>query len=67
MSNFDVIKDSKGKEHLVFDSSETYDRTQIGNKFEDFEVLQKLGEGGFGIVFKDLIKNKQYSIYNEKN
>ena len=64
MSNFEVIKDIKGKEHLVFDNSELYDKTQVGNKFEDFEVLQKLGQGNFGEVFKVLskINNRVYAM-----
>ena len=52
MSNFDTIKDNYGKEYLVFDSSELYDDSQVGNKSEDFEILRKLGEGAFGKVFK---------------
>ena len=64
MSNFDIVKDIKGKEYLVFDSSELYDESQIGNKLEDFEILQMLGSGSFGEVFKVLSKlnNKVYAM-----
>ena len=64
MSNFDVIKDSDGKEYLMFDSSELYDDRLIGNKSEDFEILQILGKGGFGEVFKVISKlnNKVYAM-----
>ena len=64
MSHFDVVKDIKGKEYLVFDSSELYDESQIGNKLEDFEILGKLGKGAFGEVFKVLSKlnNKVYAM-----
>ena len=64
MSDFDVIKDSEGKEYLIFDSSELYDDSQMGDKFEDFEVLSQLGKGGFGAVFKvrSKINNKVYAI-----
>ena len=64
MSNFDTIKDSYGKEYLVFDSSELYDDSQVGNKSEDFEILRKLGEGAFGKVFKVRSKknNKVYAM-----
>ena len=64
MSDFDVIKDSEGKEYLIFDSSELYDDSQMGDKFEDFEVLSQLGHGGFRAVFKvcSKINNKVYAI-----
>ena len=64
MSNFNVIEDIKGKEYLVFDSPESYDKTQVGNTFEDFEVLQKLGKGAFGVVYKVLskINNRIYAM-----
>ena len=48
MSNFDSIKNKEGKEFLLFDRSELYDDTQMGNKLEDFEIIQLMGEGGFG-------------------
>ena len=64
MSGFDVIKDSEGKEYLVFDSTELYDDKQMGNKSDDFEMLKKLGEGAFGKVFKvrSKINNKIYAM-----
>ena len=64
MSNFDVIKDSEGKEYLTFDSSELYDDRLIGNKSEDFDILKILGEGSFGQVFKVISKlnNKVYAM-----
>ena len=64
MSNFDTITNTEGKEYLVFDSSELFDDSQMGNKSEDFEILKKLGEGGFGKVFKvrSKINNKVYAM-----
>ena len=64
MSGFDVIKDSEGKEYLVFDSTELYDDSQMGSKSDDFELLKKLGEGAFGKVFKVRSKknNKVYAM-----
>ena len=64
MSNFDVIKSAEGKEYLTFDSSELFDDSLMGNKSDDFEVLRKLGEGGFGKVFKvrSKINNKIYAM-----
>ena len=64
MSGFDVIKDSEGKEYLVFDSTELYDDSQMGSKSDDFELLKKLGQGAFGKVFKvrSKINNKVYAM-----
>ena len=64
MSNFEIINYAKGKEYLVFDSSELYDDSQIGNKSDDFEILKKLGSGAFGKVFKvrSKINNKVYAM-----
>ena len=64
MSNFDTIKDTEGKEYLVFDSSELYDDSQMGDKSDDFEILRKLGKGAFGQVFKVCSKknNKVYAM-----
>ena len=70
MSGFDVIKDSEGKEYLVFDKTEIYDDSQMGNKSDDFEILRKFGEGSFGKVFKvrSKINNKIYVMKNlDKN
>ena len=64
MSNFDIIKDIEGKEYLMFNSSELYDDSQIGNKLDDYEILRKLGHGTFGKVFKVLSKlnSKVYAM-----
>ena len=64
MSGFDVIKDSEGKEYLVFDTTELYDDSQMGTKSDDFELLKKLGQGAFGKVFKvrSKINNKVYAM-----
>ena len=64
MSNFDTITDTEGKEYLVFDSSELYDDSQIGEKSDDFEILRSLGKGAFGQVFKvrSKINNKVYAM-----
>ena len=64
MSNFDIVKDVEGKDYLIFDSSELYDESNIGNKLEDFELLSELGKGAFGEVYKVLSKlnNKVYAM-----
>ena len=64
MSNFDVINDEEGKEYLMFDSSELYDDSLLGNRSSDYEILRKLGKGAFGNVFKVRCKknNKVYAM-----
>ena len=55
-----VVKDSEGKEYIVFDESELYDDSQMGDKLEDFEILQILGKGSYGFVAKiRSLKNKK--------
>ncbi len=55
-----TVKDSEGKEYLVFDESELYDDKEMGDKFEDFEILQILGKGSYGFVAKiRSLKNKK--------
>jgi hypothetical protein len=35
-----TIKDQDGKEYMIFDESELYDDSIMGDKLEDFEILQ---------------------------
>ena len=77
MKKFGEIKDINGKAYLSISKEQEEEKKNIGNSFEDFEILQLLGEGGFGKVFKVISKlnNKIYAIkmvdleelkYNEK-
>ena len=61
---FESLRDQKGKEHLVFNASEFNEEESIGDKKDDFEFLQLLGQGGFGNVFKvsSLINHKVYAM-----
>ena len=55
-----IVKDSEGKEFIVFDESELYDDSLMGDKLEDFEILQILGKGSYGFVAKiRSLKNKK--------
>ena len=59
-----MIKDSKGKAHMVFDKDTSKEDEQMGDKVEDYEILQVLGEGSFGFVAKakSRINHKIYAI-----
>jgi len=47
-------------EHLIIDNYQFQENANIGDKLEDFEILQILGKGGYGLVTK--VKSKK----NEK-
>ena len=46
------IKDQDGKQYIIIDESELYDDKEMGDKLEDFEILQILGKGSYGFVAK---------------
>ena len=60
-----VIKDSEGKEYIIFNESELYDDNEMGNSIEDFEILQILGKGSYGFVAK-IRSKKNKKIYVDK-
>jgi len=60
-----TIKDQEGKQYLIFDESELYDDNEMGDKLEDFEILQILGKGSYGFVAK-VRSNKNNKIYAMK-
>ena len=64
MNNFDIINGEEGKEYLIFDSSELYDDSLLGNSSRDYEILRILGEGTLGKLYKVRCKknNKVYSM-----
>ena len=60
-----TIKDQEGKEYLIFDESELYNDSEMGDRLEDFSILQILGKGSFGFVAK-VRSNKNNKIYAMK-
>ena len=58
------IRDPNGKEYIVFNAQESNNDDSMGDKFEDFEPLQLLGQGSFGKVIKvsSLINQKIYAM-----
>ena len=62
-SQLEIIKDQEGNSHVIFDKSGLCDDSQMGDSFQDFEVLRVLG-GGKNIVSKvrSLKNNKIYAM-----
>ena len=61
---FQIISDKKGREHMVLNSIYIDENISIGDKFEDFEILQVLGSGTFASVLKvcSLINQRIYAM-----
>ena len=60
-----MLIDKKGKEHMTLNLMDFDDEiSSIGDKFEDFEILQPLGSGNFGSVIKvcSLINQRIYDM-----
>ena len=64
MKNFEEVKDIELNTYLSFENDSKDEKEDVGSKSEDFEIIQLLGEGGFGKVFKVIskINNKVYAM-----
>ena len=60
----ELIKDQKGKSHMVFSKDVSKEDLIMGDKIDNYEILQVLGEGSFGYVAKakSRINHKIYAI-----
>ena len=60
----ELIKDQKGKNHLVFSKDISKEDLIMGEKIDDYKILQVLGEGSFGYVAKakSRLNHKIYAI-----
>ena len=59
-----LFKDSKGKEHMGFIKGNIDEYNEMGNKVDDFEILQVLGQGSYGFIakVKSLLNHKIYAM-----
>ena len=48
----EMIKDRQGKEHFVLNDEDFYNDDIMGNKFEDYEILQVFKNNGYGFTSK---------------
>ena len=64
MNTFNEVKDIELNTYLSFENEAKDEKENVGSKSEDFEIIQLLGEGGFGKVFKVISKvnNKVYAM-----
>lgn len=65
----EVIRDEKGREHIIFDNEKLYDDEEIGDKLEDFEILQSIDFSKINSVLtleyfkvRSLINHKIYTM-----
>ena len=62
-SQLEIIKDQEGNSHVIFDKSGLCDDSQMGDNFQDFEVLRVLGGGkNFVSKVRSLKNNKIYAM-----
>ena len=66
----ELIKDRQGKEHMVLTDEDFYNDDIMGNKFEDYEILQvitKKNDYGFFAKVRSKINSKIYAMKKIKS
>ena len=59
----EILKDEEGKEHYIFDQSELYNDDKMGDKIEDFEILQIRGDSRIKLkIIQSYLNQKIYSM-----
>ena len=63
-SEMEIVKDSEGSNHVIFDESSLYDDNQMGANLSDFEILQVLSDENSSFVAKvrSLNNHKIYAM-----
>ena len=59
-----MIKDQQGVDHMVISDKDFYNDDIMGDKFEDYEILQVIGNNPYGIALKvrSKINSKLYAM-----
>jgi len=67
-SQMEIVKDSEGNNHIIFDESSLYDDSKMGDNLSDFEVLQVLNENNNNSLFVSKVRSlKNHKIYAMKS
>ena len=63
-SQMEIVKDSEGNKHAIFDESSLYDDSQMGEQLDDFEILQVLSDDNscFFAKVRSSINHKIYAM-----
>ena len=65
-AQMEIVKDSEGNSHIIFDESTLYDDSQMGNNFSDFEILQILNNDEDNNSNNPCFVSKVRSLNNHK-
>ena len=67
-SQMEIVKDSEGNNHIIFDESSLYDDSKMGDNLTDFEVLQILNENNNNSLFVSKVRSiNNHKIYAMKS
>ena len=67
-SQMEIVKDSEGNNHIIFDESSLYDDSKMGDNLTDFEILQVLNENDNNSQFVSKVRSiNNHKIYAMKS